>query len=351
MNTLSLVEFLLKNGSKRFQMEIEEDQFIIKKYRNYRNDDDVEDLDSSIQTLVGRICSFFENHEELKTAKEEAKKLRNRIQGFSGGNDNNDSVTPSDSKYQGFSSDSYQNEKFKESSDISLEKRLGLEPKENRSYHHSKNDELEKKAQEISGNSEKNETSQNKPISADFDDFLSENVIEPKGATSKPKVTSKILPPPPKKNQNRIIAENTPKSTTNHIFEEKPVTQANDDPLILKNSESEETKPNNTNVDKNNRLMDFDLFGSNGLPQNDKKIVFEESSKPVKENKNVQNDQLDFDMFNFTGSTPSTQSTPQQVSNTTQSTPAPLKPFNKLPPPPKRETVNPTPQDDSDFLF
>jgi hypothetical protein len=59
--------------------------------------------------LAQKILGFFENSEELRQAREEAKKLRDRIRGFS--NEAQKTYTPfsEDNKYGGISSDDYAN--------------------------------------------------------------------------------------------------------------------------------------------------------------------------------------------------------------------------------------------------
>lgn len=109
LNVLSLIEFLLKNGSQIFKVEMEEEKFLVKKQLNFYSDNDDEDLGKSIQILAQRILSLFEKPDELRNEREEAKKLRDRIKGFSC--EASKSYTPftEDNKYGGISSDDYAN--------------------------------------------------------------------------------------------------------------------------------------------------------------------------------------------------------------------------------------------------
>ena len=203
MNTLSLVEFLLKNGSPKFKLEAHEDQYFIKKFRTFEDDGDEEDLSKSIQTLAARILSFLENPEELKLAKEEAKKLKERIMGFSSELDS-DSTGSLDGKYKGISSDSYQNDKDSWRKEVNLAQRLGLEEKEERAQREEKQHREEAVA---SQNSQKG--SDIDLLGGDFGepvqlktgttpgaevDFFETEVAKPKQRQG-----GKLLPPPPKK--------------------------------------------------------------------------------------------------------------------------------------------------------
>lgn len=217
LNTLSLIEFLLKNGSPRFKMEIEEDQFFIKKMKNFYDDNDEEDLSKSIQILVQRIITFLENTDELKSAKEEAKMLRNRIMGF--GNEatssSNGMSSDVDSKYSGISSDNYNTDKNGRRNESNLAQKLGLEPKskvrthspekvervENKDFDHNSKNNIDNV--DFLGSSN-NKTQNNNNGSNNFNILESDVDFGNKTGNVKTKPMSKLLPPPPKKNQNKF---------------------------------------------------------------------------------------------------------------------------------------------------
>jgi len=357
MNTLSLVEFLLKNGSPRFKLEINEDLFFIKKLRNFYDQNDEEDLARSIQTIVQRILLLLENADELKAAKEEAKRLRNRIQGFSNEGESGSGNGSVDSKYQGISSDSYQNEGFSGNREINLAQKLGLESK-------VKPEETEvKKEKPVIASSQEAEidflgfsasNSNSAKLNSGEPDFLNTGQAKGKG-------TLKFLPPPPKKNQNNTTlfqgkaneSQNTPKvskeTTLDLDFQALDISGNNPSFNSAPNSNLDQiseslnfTKP----VPNNKGLMDFDFSGPSNLPKvpnsqpaQDFDFGFAETTT-----KNTPVQQNELDMFDFATSAKDTIGFERSSSVEVKG-----KSISKLPVPPKKNVL-PT-KESSDFLF
>lgn len=370
LNTLSLVEFLLKNGSTRFKIEVEEDQFFIKKLRNYHDEEDEEDLARSIQTLAQRIIALLENKEELTAAREEAKKLRSRIQGFSSEAEA-EMPQSSDPKYQGFSSDSYQNEKFSSASGSSLAKKLGLEPP----------------AEPVPVRREEREETPKKPEPPQVVDLLEfDSKPTPKNtdllsegvgggdvpAQVKAKFGSKLLPPPPGKGSLKaasnvsVAGSATPhqidspldldfnslnftgaaqQQTAAHppqystILTGVPKTPDDGNLLGLDVAMSAPTLPTKSVSDSNKKDFDFDFGGS---------LAHTQPPKPSAA-------ASDFDLLGFGGA-----SQPAHPSAPTNGLPEQKpKAFGKLPVPPKKGTSGlpadshsqSHSKDASDFLF
>lgn len=395
LNTLSLIEFLLKNGSPRFKIEIEEDQFFIKKLRNYHNEDDDEDLTKSIQTLAQRIIGLLENSEELKAAKEEAKKLRGRIHGFSNELEGETGNQNTDPKYQGFSSDSYQNEKSMSKS--GLAKRIGIEE-----------DEKEKREEEVKREKqkevyEKPKAQVSEPVDLlDFggpakpqskiDDFLSDSQTGgDQAAQKKAKFGSKLLPPPPSKGGMRQAPNLTQTASNPSGNQSASPLDLDFDVLVRSQTQSTNTQsgvhfdtlltgqPKQVENSNNNGkdLMSFDIDFSAPIkpqtgtvqysqPHANTKADFEfDFSQPVSKPASQQQPKQqatvgkgdDFDLFGGDSNANSNSQTYGQ-SGTQEA----KKTFGKLPAPPKKgnSTVGNQPQTqshkpvanaDSDFLF
>lgn len=372
LNTLSLVEFLLKNGSPRFRIEIEEDNYFIKKLRSFHDEDDEEDLSKSIQALAQRVVSFLENKEELIAAREEAKKLRSRIQGFSSEAELNLPQT-SDPKYQGYSSDSYQNEQFSSANGSSLARRMGLEA-----------------AQEASTVKTVEQVTPVKVAEApqvvdllDFDvkttlkpvDFITDAILSGDGVIqTKSKFGNKLLPPPPGKTATKT-SQNNPTTVTQHTSYSHNSLNLDFSNLSIGGS-SQQQAPTATpqystimtgipkTMHDDVALIDLDGYGATN------------SSKPVKRSfdfdfgESIDTRQAppsqaqstfasDFDIFDLENPSKSPQiyPTPSLSQAAPDSKP---KTFGKLPAPPKKNTATvqtdirvPQTQtkDPSDFLF
>lgn len=359
LNTLSLVEFLLKNGSPRFKLEINEDLFFIKKLRNFYDQNDEEDLGRSIQTIVQRILSLLENQEELKIAKEEAKRLRNRIQGFSNEGENGSGNGPNESvgsKYKGISSDSYQNEGVSGNREVNLAQKLGLESKVKIDESESKNEVrviTNKKEPEIDFLGFSNQGSNLVKQNSAEPDFLNSGQGKAKGGL-------KFLPPPPKKNQNKV---NSVKGQTNGEQNVQIINETNLDfdfqTLNLNaNQDAVNSIPDsglNQNIDsinltipvkKNSGLIDFDFTASSNLPtvtnsqpKQDFDFGFENSTA-----RNTSVDQNELDMFDFTSSAKNRDEFQGKASGEIKA-----KSVSKLPVPPKKNVVST--KESSDFLF
>lgn len=64
LNTLSLIEFLLKNGDQKFKMAVEQEKFLVARQLEYESEEDPEDLTKSIVALSKKILSLLSNEEE-----------------------------------------------------------------------------------------------------------------------------------------------------------------------------------------------------------------------------------------------------------------------------------------------
>lgn len=379
LNTLSLIEFLLKNGSPRFKIEIEEDQFFIKKLRNFHDDSDDDDLSNSIQTLAQRIIALIENPEELKTAKEEAKKLRTRIHGFSNEADEDAPPQSADPKYQGFSSDNYQNEKFDMKGGSNLARRLGMEGREEgngrgRGREEESTPKPEKPVAEIKEPVDLLDFDSNSaPKKAEnfLDDGPSPNAM---AGQAKAKFGSKLLPPPPGKGGARPAQPSKPTSTPlsaspldldfNSLDFSQPKTQPTSQQVqydtILTGV------PKQVDPPKSNGLLEFDVdFTSTGSVQPQAKPAHPtpkedfdfDFSAPVTQAKPAPQPTLkaqDFD-FDIPVSQPASTQASQPMTQLTNASDT-KKAFGKLPAPPKKgnqaEAPAPSqPKNDSDFLF
>lgn len=363
LNTLSLIEFLLKNGSPRFKIEIEEDQFFIKKMKNFYDENDEEDLCKSIQSLVLRIIGYIENPDELRAAKEEAKKLKSRILGF--GNEVADDETRfsgnNDSKYQGFSSDTYNENKYSGQNQSSLSQRLGLEAKQKM---------VEKTEPEVKREEIKVPESVIKRPVEDVDfldlgskkpdnlDLLDTNIES--SSLPKFKGLGKLLPPPPKKNQPQFTGQTPAKGINNDPSGLLDVDIHNLDVTTTKHSHNNGidimfdapviTAPSRQ-VQQTNNMNDFDFLA----PQAIKNTVVEQpkmttdfefdfgGSMKKSEPTTIQKSNLnDFDFSN-------TNNEPRKNSDVDIFGDSKPKMASKLPVPPKKS--QPVAKNDVDFLF
>lgn len=222
---MSLIEFLLKNGSNKFRKEMDEELFLIKRFRSYIDEDDDEDLTNPIKTLAQKITNLLEDRDELEKQQEEAKKLRDRIRGFSSEIGPSHKSYDEDPKYGGMSSDDFQ---YDPQSDKNLTKKLGLysESNEKKTEPVKEKSDLTRKLGLGTSESQANESTVSKPEEKktidDDVDFLGLGVggqskpTEGNSKTkvnasdqnnedllgfgdSKPKGLSKLLPAPPKK--------------------------------------------------------------------------------------------------------------------------------------------------------
>jgi len=225
LNSLSLVEFLLKNGSHKFRKEMEEELFLIKRFRSYIDEDDDEDLANPIKTLAHKITTLLEDREELERQREEANKLRDRIRGFSSEVGPSHKAYDEDPKYGGISSEDF---KYDPHSDKGLTKKLGLysESTEKKVESSQQKSDLNRKLGLGSFEPQNKEVKESKPVEQnpveDDTDFLGLGVggqakpseSNPKTnlnssnqhtedllgfGDSKPKGLAKLLPAPPKK--------------------------------------------------------------------------------------------------------------------------------------------------------
>lgn len=392
LNTLSLIEFLLKNGSPRFKIEIEEDQFFIKKLRNYHTEDDDEDLTKSIQALAQRIIALLENPDELKEAKEEAKKLRGRIHGFSSELEAEAANQSADPKYQGFSSDSYQNEKFE--SRHGLAKRIGVEEDDKREEEvkrDTKKEAYEKPKVEVSEPVDLLDFGGPAKPQSKVDDFLGDSqTTNAQTSQTKAKFGSKLLPPPPSKGGVRQAPNLTQSSSTPPANESSSPLDLDFDIIGGSQTPNQKTQtavhfdtiltgePRKMEIGSTNGkdLLGFDIDFAvppktqtapvqYSQPHTNAKADFEfDFSAPVSKSSAQQklNQQTtagksdDFDIFAFDSSSKHTPQ--QQIQQETQES---KKAFGKLPAPPKKgnatpgssqpQTHKPATTNDSDFLF
>lgn len=254
LNTLNLVEFLLKNGSSKFKAEIEDELFIIKKFKNYLEDDE-EDLNTSIQTISQRILALMDDLEELKRAREEAQKLKERIRGFSSEIEAKIGSYDEDPRYGGMSSDKLASGQYNTSGnpEVNLARRLGLQtettnndvPKtthtdKNESRTENSNDSKPKVSPKQTdeedflglGTEKKNSkvnddddflglNSQNNKKNDQANDLLNLTQATDKldlltGGQEKPKKATKLLPPPPKKKVGTSTQINSTQNITDN---------------------------------------------------------------------------------------------------------------------------------------
>ena len=104
INCLNLIDFLLKNGSSRFKNEIENERRTIRKYSEYYSEEE-EELNEPINNLAKKLVDLIDNPSKLQSERDEAAKLKNRIQGVS--NEQPTQEYFSDSRYGGYSSENY----------------------------------------------------------------------------------------------------------------------------------------------------------------------------------------------------------------------------------------------------
>ena len=345
LNTLSLIEFLLKNGSPKFKVEIEEDQYFIKKFKTYFDENDDEDLSKSIQTLSIKIISLLESPEELKEAKEEAKKMKNRIMGFS--NELGEtSGTSGDSKYQGISSDSYQNSRDNWIKDTNNSQKPGLEQRADRKKESTEEQTEQTKKSEgvqkqqksqiidvdLLGENSEEASKKDKNIKNDFDFLNSEPV-------KKPKTLGKLLPPPPSKNTKNSQNQNSNGKHTSESNQSKSNTLLDTDLSQLNFTQPQNSQTPVYNHQISSQNSEFDLMDLNLNIENTKPIIANQQRKQS------------FD-FDFEGT--KTQPNVAQKSNSdnfdfmnlgdTQS-----KPISKLTAPPKKHSNSNSNQ--NDLLF
>lgn len=264
LNSLNLVEFLLKNGSAKFKAELEDETFMLRKFRNYQEDEE-EDLNAPVQTITQRILALMDDPEELKRAREEAQKLKERIRGFSSELETRIATYDEDPKYGGISSDSLGKTRYDNSNDVNLARRLGLQGEDSPNASPTRKPEpVEEKPKPVAKpaddedflglttESKANDVKEKKK-SQDEEDFLglkaeSQGDVASLGAkvdnldllsrstpTEKPKKTGKLLPPPPKKKQagNADLltsVEEKPQFTEPVVSFEPPATQKAKEP-------------------------------------------------------------------------------------------------------------------------
>ena len=86
LNALNLIDFLLKNGSEIIRDGIIDEIFVIKTFKSFHSTEDTEmNLSDLIQSLATKISDLIENKLKLADKRRNAKKLRLRFSGQSGG--------------------------------------------------------------------------------------------------------------------------------------------------------------------------------------------------------------------------------------------------------------------------
>jgi hypothetical protein len=372
LNALSLTEFLLKNGSSKFRKEMDDELFMIKRYRNYIEDDDDEDLVGPIKALSQKVTTLIEDREVLEQARIEANSTRDRIRGFSNDLQSSNNSYQDDPKYGGISSESFQ---YDPQSDNNLSKKLGLDVQtsegEREASHSQKNDlanklgvitnskqvgDTQNKFDSTSGkealksNNEKKDEIQSSNLD---DDFLGLSVSKPKGIT-------KLLPAPPKKRlPGDKELENSPNSRKLN-----DVNQKKDDFNLLLLNESDPPMINQVLVNKkvdNNDDFDFLTGSVNPAKPVLQDPVFEmnnnilDPSNTVSTNKNIPvSKSIEIDFTDFDSITTNGKSDHHflevGVPKIEKDVKTTGKTFGKLPPPPKRpqNVVN---KGNNDFLI
>lgn len=225
---------------------MEDERYLLKKYLSYYNEDQ-DELNGPITNSAQRILELFDNPEKLKEAREEARKMKERIRGFSSEVDVNRGEYFSDNKYGGFSSDDY-NKGYDIKPDIDLNKKLGLN---NTSYDHNKKVE------------QKVEVKPPVKQEADIDLLGDDGPVQKNNtnSTTEVKKPRKFLPPPPKKDklgEPRFATETGKQEGLNDDFigldlgSQKTTFGSN--PLT--------DNPSVTNNQKDSEELDFNIIGS-----------------------------------------------------------------------------------------
>lgn len=253
LNCLNLIDFLLQNGSSKFKSEIEDERYLIKKYLSYYNEDQ-EELNSPVINAAQRVLELLENPEKLKEAREEARKMKERIRGFSSETGDNRHNSFSDSKYGGISSDDY-NRGYDIKPEVDLNRKFGIT---------SANTDSNKRAED---KVEVRKEVANKGGDIDLlggDDPVQhvDNINTDLFGEKKPR---KFLPPPPKKDRTAM-----PKFTNNDGKADNLVDDfigldinnkdnAQNDKAVYSKNEPK------TNV--NSHDLDFDILGTSNNPK------------------------------------------------------------------------------------
>ena len=243
LNCLNLIDFLLKNGSSKFKNEVEEERYLLRKYLSYYNEDQ-EELNSPIINSAQRILELLDNPEKLKEKREEARKMKERIQGFSNEVEAGRDDYFHDNKYGGFSSEDY-SKGYDSRPEIDLNKKFGITS---------------------NASEEKTRTEPSKEtIKKDAEiDLLGDD--EPSKPTTKTdaktgifgeKKPRKFLPPPPKKNKDAEPKFASEETTNNKLA---------DDLMDLdvgskKNTAGRQQNNKDTKEGPKHDDLDFDIVG------------------------------------------------------------------------------------------
>ncbi len=260
LNTLNLIDFLLKNGSAKFKGEIEDETFFLKNVKKHFNDS-YDILQKPIHSVIDKILETLENKDKLMKDREEAKKIRDRFKGFSNNN------MEKKEKMDGISSDDYQQKQYDIRTKVDLNKKLGLE--EQKKIEDKKNDKEAQKSVSENNDQDIDFLNSNKD-----DDFLNLNQEQPKKSKVK-----KLLPPPPKKgNKTRPKFHKTKQKKddfldlmeTDNVIEQSPKKKQK---KKLQNDFTELNLLDNTNEDQNlkQQKANDDLFDLNLKPEKNSK--------------------------------------------------------------------------------
>lgn len=247
INCLNLIDFLLKNGSSRFKNEIENERRTIRKYSEYYSEEE-EELNEPINNLAKKLVDLIDNPSKLQSERDEAAKLKNRIQGVS--NEQPTQEYFSDSRYGGYSSENYSKNSTDNTKPVETPNELM--------------ETVEEKVKEP-------------VIVADDIDLLGDNEEEEAKevvdiVNPVKKKVKKFLPPPPKKSKN---AAPRFKRKEKGAKQQEPISQKQEDLTDINiDVQKTEIKPEIT-YDKptaktNSNDLDFDLFGDSiSQPTND----------------------------------------------------------------------------------
>lgn len=274
LNRLNLIDFFLKNGSLKFKSTIE-DSVDIRPFRAYTSDDD-DELMAPIRSVSSRIASFLESPEELKSAREEATRMREKFKGMS-------SVSISeDPRYGGFSSDDHHEKP------VNLAQKLGVS-EQLRTVEPTVESILKKSQTEKTSEPEPQASTPitNTTAKADDFDFLAdppaaqplaqkiESTIETKA--------KKLLPAPPKKG----ALPPPPRKAAEAPAEAKLADDLLNFAVAQDDSVSFSTVKPTASVQKNNADFELDFLGSSGStskPVDDPFGFSLEPKKPAEKN-------------------------------------------------------------------